>query len=152
MKTQGQLPRGAEPTRRARTSRSTSRGKNQQNRQTSAAASTESESEAARRYGQEKREKKKTGQAKVTPPPEPKLEMTARPRAADSALYKTATIAAPPVRPGGAPPAASSSLAGAGAGGAMLPSALMKPSHISANPTPMVKPGTQVNITTNLFV
>ena len=100
---------------------------------------------------QEKREKKKTGQAKVTPPPEPKVEMTARPRAADSALYKTATIAAPPVRPGGAPPAASS-LAGAGPGGAMLPSALMKPSHISANPTPMVKPGTQVNITTKLFV
>ena len=98
---------------------------------------------------QEKREKKKG--PKVTPPPEPKVEMTARPRAADSALYKTATIAAPPVRPGGAPPAASS-LAGAGPGGAMLPSALMKPSHISANPTPMVKPGTQVNITTKLFV
>merc|ERR1719422_172095 len=47
-------------------------------------------------------------------------------------MYKTATIAAPPVKPPSSNP--------------MVPAALMKPSHISAQPTvtPVVKPGTQV--------
>ena len=73
---------------------------------------------------QEKREKKKGG---ATTGPSQGAPIKA---AADYRSSRT-TIAAPPSKPS-----------------TMMPSALMKPSHISAQPTvtPVVKPGTQVSI------
>ena len=81
---------------------------------------------------QEKREKKK--EAKLGGPAVP--TKPTKEQRAEAAMYKTATIAAPPSRP-----------SGSGSGGAMVPASLMKPSHISAPATPatpVVKPGTQV--------
>jgi len=76
---------------------------------------------------QEKREKKKEAKLGIVNKP-------SKEKRAAEAMYKTATIAAPPVKP------SSNSV------NPMLPAALMKPSHISAQPTvtPVVKPGTQV--------
>lgn len=76
---------------------------------------------------QEKREKKKEAKLGIVNKP-------SKEKRAAEAMYKTATIAAPPVKP------SSNSI------NPMLPAALMKPSHISAQPTvtPVVKPGTQV--------
>ena len=78
---------------------------------------------------QEKRDKKKDA----------KLGTNLKPQKPEKPVNKysssASTIAAPPVRPG-----ASGTSAG------MVPASLMKPSHISAQPTvtPVVKPGTQV--------
>merc|ERR1712098_593646 len=73
-----------------------------------------------------KKEAKTQNQGPAKPPKEQKTQ---------ESIYKTATIAAPPVKP-----QSSSS------NNPMVPAALMKPSHISAQPTvtPVVKPGTQV--------
>lgn len=77
---------------------------------------------------QEKRDKKKDA----------KLGTNLKPQKPEKPVNKysssASTIAAPPVRPG------------ASTGSGMVPSSLMKPSHISASPTvtPVVKPGTQV--------
>ena len=78
---------------------------------------------------QEKRDKKKGTTAGATPQPGP---------AKHAPEYKSSrtTIAAPPSKPSN-----------------MTPSALMKPSHISAQPTvtPVVKPGTQVSHTVTVY-
>ena len=78
---------------------------------------------------QEKRDKKKGTTAGATPQPGP---------AKHAPEYKSSrtTIAAPPSKPSN-----------------MTPSALMKPSHISAQPTvtPVVKPGTQVSHTVTAY-
>jgi len=76
---------------------------------------------------QEKRDKKKEAKTQGQGPAKPPKEQRAQ-----ESMYKTATIAAPPVKPPSSNP--------------MVPAALMKPSHISAQPTvtPVVKPGTQV--------
>ena len=77
---------------------------------------------------QEKRDKKKDA----------KLGNNLKPQKPEKPVNKysssASTIAAPPVRPGSS------------GGSGMVPSSLMKPSHISASPTvtPVVKPGTQV--------
>lgn len=79
---------------------------------------------------QEKRDKKKDA----------KLGNNLKPQKPEKPVNKysssASTIAAPPVRPGSS----------GGSGSGMVPSSLMKPSHISASPTvtPVVKPGTQV--------
>ena len=78
---------------------------------------------------QEKRDKKKDA----------KLGTNLKPQKPEKPVNKysssASTIAAPPVRPGAS-----------GGSAGMVPSSLMKPSHISAQPTvtPVVKPGTQV--------
>ena len=79
---------------------------------------------------QEKRDKKKAG---------PGVSQTAPAKASLPAPeYRSSrtTIAAPPSKPS-----------------TMMPSALMKPSHISAQPTvtPVVKPGTQVGLDLTLY-
>ena len=76
---------------------------------------------------QEKREKKKAGPGAGVSQASPTKASLPTP---DYRSSRT-TIAAPPSKPT-----------------AMMPSALMKPSHISAQPTvtPVVKPGTQVRI------
>ena len=79
---------------------------------------------------QEKREKKKEAKLGGGAPVSTKPTKEQR---AEAAMYKTATIAAPPSRP-------------SGSGVGMVPATLMKPSHISApaSVTPVVTPGTQV--------
>lgn len=73
---------------------------------------------------QEKRDKKKLGPVATTGQPG-----ASRPSPAPEYRSSRTTIAAPPTKPS-----------------SMMPSALMKPSHISAQPTvtPVVKPGTQI--------
>ena len=78
---------------------------------------------------QEKREKKK--EAKLTGVTSVPSHSITKPRPEPTYKSSGATIAAPPSKP-------------ASSGSTMMPSSLMKTSHISANPTPSVKPGTQV--------